>query len=141
MSYTNTFISVADDCPALTGTVPPVRADKPSVAALQYELLSNNPYKHTEQELIMIVHVTRLGLTAAELKVQGKAIHAELFSNPHPCLRASPLTKQYGWGAHYDDAGRIAIVAKGSRAYADLEAGKRKPPTVLKAMRNKRADK
>ncbi|MFM9940762.1 MAG: DUF6157 family protein [Hyphomicrobiaceae bacterium] len=141
MSYTNTFIAVADDCPVAVGTVPPVRGEKPSVAVLQHELLAKSPYKHTEQELIMIVHVTRLGLSAAELKARAKTIHAELFSKPHPCLRASPLTKQYGWGAHYDEAGRIAIYARGSQAYAELEAGQGKAATVLKAMRNKRAGK
>ncbi len=139
MSYTNTFITSADDCPAATGVVPPLRGDKPSIAVLQHELLSRNPYKHTEQDLILIVHVTRLGLSPAELKKRGKAIHAELFAKPHPCLRASPLTKQYGWGAHYDETGRIAIYAKGTQAYADFAAGMPKPTTVLKAMRNKRA--
>lgn len=139
VSYTSTFITVADDCPVSTGTAPPVRGDKPSVAVLQYELLSQNPYKHTERELIMIVHVTRLGLTPPEVKARGKAIYAELFAKPHPCLRASPLTKQYGWGAHYDEAGRIAIYAKGSDAYAALASGKGKASTILKAMRNKRA--
>ena len=138
MSYTNTFITAADDCPVATGTVPTLRGDKPSIAVLQHELLAKDPYKLTEQELIMIVHVTRLGLTPAELKSRGKAIHAELFAKPHPCLRASPLTKQYGWGAHYDDAGRIAIYARGSKVYAELAAGQGKV-TVLKAMRNKRA--
>lgn len=139
MSYQNTFIAVADDCPAETGIVPPVRGKTPSIAVLQHELLSQNPYKHTEQELIMIVHVTRLGLTPPQVKARGKAIFAELFSKPQPCLRASPLPKQYGWGIHYDEAGRIAIYGKGSEGYAELAGGSPKAPTVLKAMRNKRA--
>lgn len=139
VSYTNTFITVADDCPTPVGIVPPVRGDKPSIAVLQYELLSQNPYKHTERELIMIVHVTRLGLTPPEVKARGKAIYAELFAKPHPCLRASPLTKQYGWGAHYDGAGRIAIHAKGSAEYTALASGMGAAAVVLKAMRNKRA--
>jgi Family of unknown function (DUF6157) len=141
MSYTNTFIRVADDCPVERGTVPPVRGDDPSIAVLQHELLTKSPYKHTERELIMIVHVTRLGLNSTELKARGKAIHAELFSKPHPCLRASPLPKQYGWGVHYDAAGRIAIYAKGTPDYEKLASGDMAAPTVLKAMRNKRAVK
>ena len=141
MSYTSTFIACADDCPVERGTVPPVRGEKPSIAFLQYELLSKSPYKHTEQELIMIVHVTRLGLTSAELKSRGKALHAELFSKPHPCLRASPLPKQYGWGVHYNDAGKIAIYSKGSEAYATFAANSGDTRKVLKAMRNQRAEK
>lgn len=139
MSYTNTFIMVADDCPAPSGVAPPVRGAKPTIAMLQYELLSRNPYKHTEREVIMIVHVTRLGLQPPELKARGKAIYAELFAKPHPCLRASPLTKRYGWGAHYDATGRIAIYARGSAEYEQLASRQDPAVTVLKAMRNARA--
>jgi hypothetical protein len=38
----NTFVSVADDCPALAGTVPPERHE-PTIARLQYEMISGNP--------------------------------------------------------------------------------------------------
>jgi hypothetical protein len=51
-------------------------------------------------------------------------------------MRASPLTKRYGWGVHHDTSGRIAIVARGTH---DYDALKRKAGTVLKAMRNARA--
>ena len=141
MSYTDTFIEAAEDCPVAVGTQPLVRGEKPSVPVLEYELLTKSPYRHTQDELIFIVHVTRLGLTPAELKTRGKAVHAELFAKPHPCMRASQLPKRYGWGVHYDETGRIAIYAKGSAAYAALAAGKSKAATVLKAMRNARVVK
>ena len=32
MSYTNTFIETADDCPEAAGITPPLRGDKPTVA-------------------------------------------------------------------------------------------------------------
>jgi hypothetical protein len=32
-------------------------------------------------------------------------------------MRASPLTKKYGWGVHYDGQGKIAICAVDSQAY------------------------
>jgi hypothetical protein len=139
MSYTDTFIEAADDCPEAVGIAPLSRGDKPSVPVLEYELLSKSPYKHTQDELIFIVHVTRQGLTPAALKARGKAVHAELFAKPHPCMRASQLTKRWGWGIHHDENGRMAIYARGSREYADLVSGKAKAKTVLKAMRNKRA--
>ena len=139
MSYTNTFIEAADDCPEATGTIPPVRGDKPSVAVLEYELLSKQPYKYTRDELLFVVHVTRLGLTPADLKLHGKQIHAELFAKTHACMRASPLPKRYGWGIHHDEQGRIAIVSRGSPEYAALTTGTRKVRTILKAMRNARA--
>ncbi|MEQ1697053.1 MAG: DUF6157 family protein [Hyphomicrobiaceae bacterium] len=138
MSYTNTFIEAADDCPEAEGLIPPVRGDKPSVAVLEYELLSKHPYKYTRDELLFVVHVTRLGMTPADLKQHGKQIHAELFAKPHPCMRASPLPKRYGWGIHHDEQGRIAIVSRGSPQYKALMAGDSKVATILKAMRNAR---
>lgn len=138
MTYTSTFIQIADDCPQTEGVAPPVRGEKPSVAVLEYELLSKNPYKHTHEELLFIVHVTRLGLTPDDLKLRGKQIHAELFSKPHPCMRASPLPKRYGWGIHHDAQGRIALVGAGTQAYDNLISGPGKATTVLKAMRSAR---
>jgi hypothetical protein len=51
-------------------------------------------------------------------------------------MRASPLTKQYGWGAHYDEAGRIALYAVQSEEYRRFS----RDTTVRKfsAMRSKR---
>lgn len=139
MSYRSTFITVADDCPTDRGTVPLIDAERPSVARLQHELLSRAPYRHTDQELIFIVHVTRLGLGQEELKLRGKEIHDELFSKPYPCLRASPLPKRFGWGVHYDENGRLAIVGRETAEYAALSSGTGRAKTVVKAMRNKRA--
>jgi hypothetical protein len=139
MSYTDTFIEVADDCPETMGAEPPMRGDKPTVAVLEYELLRKNPYRHTRDELLFIVHVTRLGLTPAELRERGTSIHAELFAKSHPCMRASPLPKRYGWGVHHDAEGKIALVSRGSPEYAALTTGNRRAGAVLKAMRNARA--
>lgn len=135
-AYMDTFILVSDDCPRLEGTPPPAAGEKPSVAVLEYELLSKSPYRYTRDELLFIVHVTRLGLTPAELKARGKQIHGELFAKPHPCMRASPLPKRYGWGVHHDAQGRIALVSRGSPEYEDLASGRNGAITVLKAMRN-----
>lgn len=51
------------------------------------------------------------------------------------------ITKPYGLAVHHDEQGRIAIYARGSRDYVALTIGKKKAKTVLKAMRNKRAEK
>ncbi len=141
MSYTDTFIEAAEDCPEATGIVPPLRGDTPSVPVLEHELLTKSPYKFTQEALIFIVHVTRQGITPADLKARGAQIKAELFSKPHPCMRASQLTKRYGWGVHHDEQGRIAIYPRGSKDYAALSSGRKKAKTILKAMRNKRAAK
>lgn len=134
----NTFVLVADDCPATAGEVPPGRGGGPSVAAIQYELLVARPYTLTLTDLIFETHVRRLGLSAKELRAREAAVRAELFAKPHPCLRASPLTKRYGWGAHHDADGRIALYGVETAEYRRLAAG---GPglSVVKAMRTRRA--
>ncbi len=119
MSYTNTFIRVADDCPVTAAEVPASRA-RPSVAELQHRLLSEHPYELTEEELYVRVHGLRQGLSEREISERYECLHAELFAKPQPCLRASPLTKRYGFGAHYDADGRIGLQPREGTSYARL---------------------
>jgi len=121
VSYVNTFIRVADDCPTSTAEVPAPRA-RPSVAELQHGLLSERPYELTEEELYVRVHGARQGLGAREINEQYEALHTEVFAKPQACLRASPLTKRYGYGAHYDAEGRIALHPRDSDTYARLSS-------------------
>lgn len=133
MSYKNTFILVAEDCPATAGEVPPVNPTKMSKAALEYELLSSQPYVWSQDMLNYEVHRRQ----KTQLGVEPLSEEA-FFGKEHPCLRASPLTKRYGWGAHYDEHGTIALFALGSDTYVEKstpEQGRR----VLKAMRSSRA--
>lgn len=119
MSYTNTFIRVADDCPTAASEVPPARA-QPSVAELQHRVLSKHPYELTEEQLYVRVHGLRKGLGEQEISERYDALHAEVFAKPQACLRASPLTKRYGYGAHYDAEGRIALHPREDQSYARL---------------------
>ncbi len=119
MSYTNTFIRVAEDCPTAAAEVPPARA-QPSVAELQHRLLSERPYELTEEELYVRVHGLRRGLSDDEIAELYDELHAEVFAKPQACLRASPLTKRYGFGAHYDAKGRIALHPREDGSYARL---------------------
>ena len=134
---TKTFVAVADDCPAASAITPSQKGGKATVAALQYEFLSAHPYKYTLEDLIFEVHLARSQIPEQERKARGDEIRAELFSRSHACMRASPLTKSYGWGAHYDEDGRLAIYPRESRQYARLS--KAKDLDVVKAMRNRRA--
>jgi hypothetical protein len=138
-AITNTFVMVADDCPAAAGEVPPDRGGEPTVAALQYQLLAAKPYQLTLEDLIFEVCVRRLGVSAAELLRRGATIRAELLAKSHPCLRASPLTKRYGWGAHHDGAGRVALYGVGTADYRRLAAGG-PALAVVKAMRARRGE-
>jgi len=134
---TKTFVAVADDCPAASAITPSQKGGKATVAALQYEFLSAHPYKYTLEDLIFEVHLARSQIPEQERKLRGDEIRAELFSRSHACMRASPLTKSYGWGAHYDEDGRLAIYPRESRQYARLSTAK--DLDVVKAMRNRRA--
>jgi len=131
-NYENTFIAVADDCPAVAGEVPPMKGDQPTVARLQYDLIRNNPYRFTSDDVIFQVHAVRTGLTEDKL---GPA-RTQFFSRGQPCLRSSPLTKRYGWGVHCDAQGRVAIYGRETEAYERfLGDGQLK---VVKAMKSGR---
>jgi Family of unknown function (DUF6157) len=131
-NYSGTFIEVAEDSRATTGEVPPSRNGEPTVAGLQHALVADAPYVHTSDDVLFEVHARRRGIPDAE---RGAAREA-FFAKGQPCFRASPLTKQYGWGVHCDAAGRIALIAVGTPEYAALAAD----PGVkhLRAMRAKR---
>jgi hypothetical protein len=107
------------------------------VAVFEYELLSAHPYRYTLEDLIFEVHLARNQVSRDEREARGAEIRAGLFERPHACMRASPLTKNYGWGAHYDENGRLAIFARDSSEYARLS--KAENLDVVKAMRSKRA--
>ena len=137
-NYHDTFIRVAPDCPVSEAVVPTGRREENSIPQIEYELLSENPYTLTQEELLFAVHARRQGIGEGDLKARRPALWEEFFGKPHACLRASMLPKKYGWGLHFDAEGRIALVAMESKAYKMLAEGKG-VATVLTAMRNKRA--
>lgn len=128
--YLNTFILIAPDCPVDIGTVPPRPA---SIAGLEHALLTAAPYQLTGEDLILAVHLRHKQVDDGE---DREAFRVALFSKPHPCLRASMLPKRYGWGAHYDCNGRIALYGRETEAYRILAS--RDDLAVLPAMRNQR---
>jgi hypothetical protein len=112
-NYENTFIEVADDCPAAGGEIPPMKGDVKTIAAIQYEMISKNPYKFTSDDVLFKVFAERKDLTESELEEARK----QFFSRGQACMRASPLTKRYGWGIHNDEEGRIALYGCDSTEY------------------------
>ena len=121
-NYSDTFITVSEDCPAQTAEIPPLKEPK-SAARMEYDMLSANPYQFTSDDVIY------------ETKGKLKGIsREEFFSKGQPCFRASALTKRYGWGVHNDKDGKIALFAKESEQYSRLSADGR--IKQLQAMRN-----
>ncbi len=131
-NYFNTFIAVAEDCSVPVAEVPGAK-ENPTVAELQYKLLNEGPYELTSDDVLFKVHAQRQGIPKSEWK-EAREVY---FSKGQACMRASPLTKRYGFGVHSDDKGRIALVPLGTKAYTELS----KDPDLkqVRAMRSKRA--
>lgn len=131
-NYANTFIEVAEDCPAIKGEIPPLKGSKKTVANLQFEILHKHPYKYTSDEVLFNVFALRKKFNNHELDHRRQLY----FSKGQPCFRASPLTKRYGWGIHSNPESKIAIYGIETKAYNDLikEAAIKK----VKAMRSKK---
>ncbi len=116
-NYTDTFISVAEDCPVPSAEIPPLKGDDPTIAGLQFEMISRHPYEYTSDDVIFSVYARRKQVPASMLKTARE----QFFSKGQACLRASPLCKRYGWGIHSDGRGRVALYAMGSDEYKEFE--------------------
>jgi hypothetical protein len=131
-NYFNTFIEVAEDCPATHGEIPPVKRSQ-TVASLQYNMLHNHPYKYTSDDVLFAVFAARNQIPEEDLAEQRQLF----FAKGQPCFRASPLTKRYGWGVHSNDQGKIAFFGVETEAYQEMVANK--AIVKKKAMRSSRA--
>lgn len=115
-NYFNTFIEVAEDTKTLSGTKPPATAGKETVAGIQYELIAENPYKYTSDDILFQVYARKNDLTEDEYPKSRE----EFFSRGQPCLRASPLTKTYGFGIHCNADGKVALYGMETNPYQSL---------------------
>lgn len=115
-NYFNTFIQVAEDTKATCGMLPNSKGEKKTIAQLQYELLINNPYKFTSDDVIFQVYAIRNHIPKNDIEKVRKAF----FSKGQACFRSSPLTKSYGFGVHADEHGKIAIYGMETEAYQNL---------------------
>lgn len=121
MNYSQTFIHVAADTRAQASNVPTVKPGAAkTVAVLEYELIAAAPYTLTQEEVQFAVHVRRQGLSDADVGARRDALWRAFFSKPMACMRCSPLPKTYGWGLHFDERGRVALVPMESPRYAEL---------------------
>jgi hypothetical protein len=128
-----TFIEVAEDCPAVHAEIPPARGERPTKAAIEYELIAGEPYGLTEEDVAFRTRVAMRDIPEADWPAERERI----LSQDKPRLRVSALAKRYGWGIHIDSQGRVALVAVESAEYQRLAAD----PTLshVRAFRTKRA--
>jgi hypothetical protein len=137
-NYYNTFITVAADCPATNGLVPPEKKDGKTKPGIEFELVASRPYEYTQEELLYQVHVLHRGIPKEELEAAGTRFRDEFFAKPTACMRASMLPKKYGWGIHFNSEGKLALVSVDSADYKRFVEGEQKGVTLLAAMRNSR---
>jgi hypothetical protein len=124
-NYLDTFIEVAEDCPAAAAEIPPAKEPR-TAPQIEYEMLINNPYTYTSDDVLYESNGSRRGIA-----------RKDFFSKPQPCFRASALGKKYGWGVHSDKEGKIAIYAVESDEYSRLASDE--GLKHLKAMRSIKA--
>lgn len=131
-NYQNTFIEIAEDCPARAGEVPQVKGAKRTAAVIQFEMIRESPYKYTSDDVLFQVYADRNNLKKEELP----AAREQFFSKGQPCFRASPLPKRYGWGVHSNEEGKIAIFGCETTEYKRLSSDR--DVKVVRAMRSSR---
>lgn len=113
--YYDTFIAVAPDYDGPGGKVPAARAT-PTVAQMQYDMLIDAPFTHTQEDVLFDIWAERQGMSELA-NDERAALRDEFFAKGRACLRASPLTKTHGWGVVFDSDGRAALVAADSPEY------------------------
>lgn len=130
-NYINTFIQIAEDCPVSQSQIPPEKKEK-TLANLQYEQISKNPYQYSSDDIIFECYAFKNDIPESE-KQDERNIY---FSKGQACLRSSPLAKRYGFGIHHNKEGKVAIYPVESKEYQNLLNDS--SITKTKAMRSKR---
>src|SRR5690554_6579862 len=102
-NYYNTFITVSDDCPVTAGEIPTSKSEKNTIATLQFDILSQHPYKFTSDDVLFQVY----GVRNEIMEAGHEEARQQFFSKGQACFRASPLPKLYGWGVHCDENGKM----------------------------------
>ncbi|MFF2752993.1 DUF6157 family protein [Psychrobacillus sp. NPDC058041] len=132
MSYKNTLILISEDSPVTSAVIPMSKNEKPTIAYIEYDLIYNNPYKYTQEDVQFKTYLIKNQIKSNQLE----ELREQFFATPKACFRASSLVKKYGWGIHYDEEGKVAIYDANSDMYKQfLQLG---TITVLKGMRSKR---
>ncbi|KAA2240574.1 hypothetical protein F0L74_30970 [Chitinophaga agrisoli] len=131
-NYYNAFIAVADDCPIATGEMPPLKGTEKTAANIQFEMVIEHPYQYTSDDVVFQVFAVKQQVGARTYDAE----RAQFFSKGQPCMRASPLTKRYGWGIHFNEEGKLALYARESAEYKKYIQDERLQQ--VKAMRSKR---
>lgn len=80
MNYFNTLILIADDCSTHRGIIPTVKDGRPKpIHAIQYDLISGEPYKYTQEDVLFIVYTEEIRCRKMTLNyVQSTSVKVSL---------------------------------------------------------------
>jgi hypothetical protein len=131
-NYFNTFIEVAGDCPVKQAEIPRQKEEEKTPVTIVFEMIKNNPYKYTSDEVLFYLHAVKNRISEAAWNFEKQ----KYFSRTQACLRSFPFAKRYGWGIHYNAEGKIALYAIESSEYKKLS--KDKTLKIVKGTRTKR---
>lgn len=131
-NFKDSLIEVAEDSPVLKSEIPPVKRNR-TLAEIQYDMVSQNPYQYTSDDVMFECYVQKNDIAESERKAARK----EFFSKGQACFRSSALTKRYGFGVHHNAEGKVALFPMESEEYANLVQDE--SVAKVKAMRTKRA--
>ena len=137
LHYYDTLIAVADDCPVEHAMVPAPRGGKPTVAVLQYDMLTQRPGRLPQPDVLFGSWLARQEHPDVP-RAEEEALRAAFFAKSQACLRASPLPKKYGWGLLFDHEGRVTLCPMESERYVRILDGAEPAITIRKAMRSSR---
>lgn len=132
-NYENTFIAVAEDCLVKLAAIPPKKGNEKTATSIQFDMIYNNPYSFTSDDVIFQVFADKNSIKGEEQIISERK---KFFAKGQPCLRCSPLTKRYGWGVHSNADGKVALYAMESIEYKKMV--KEKKLSHVKAMRSKK---
>lgn len=134
MSYYDAFITIAPDSAATRAIIPTPKRGAQAVPLIQFELLMLHPYTFTHKALAFEVYLRQRGLRRDD----SESIRTAFLARGHPCMRASALTRRYGFGAHYNDQGRIALYGVESVEYQAFVRRLQGTPRLIAALRSRR---
>jgi len=97
----DTFIQVAEDCPARSGEEPPARAGNPTVAGLQYRMIAEAPYRYTSDDVIFATSAPGRQLGANATKKARSLARDEFFSRGPYLLGERITAADILWGVAF----------------------------------------
>ncbi|HMO39816.1 MAG TPA: DUF6157 family protein [Saprospiraceae bacterium] len=115
-NYFNTLIEVSLNSDKTQGLVPNSNNDKHAIARLQYDIIYNDAYKYTSDEVISKLHTIRNKINQKDYTETQE----EFFNKGRRCLRTSPLCKNYGFGIHANKEGKITLIGVETDEYKRL---------------------